>query len=176
LDAITDISEYFKAALELVLKEGVVDNSEYAVCENLIYPILKEVWKLYKDELLLWSHQPLYWNEKLSRVPDYIVAKRLSLGKVVFDKLCLIVIEAKKDNFEEGCSQCLAELIASQRINQDPEQIMFGIVSNGEIWEFGKFKLDVFPKNIKFYTIQDIDNLFAAVNYVFDQCKLQLVG
>ena len=38
------IRDYFLDDLEFMLNEGVVDNSEYAICENLIYPILKEVW------------------------------------------------------------------------------------------------------------------------------------
>ena len=39
------ISEYFRPELQLTMDDAVVDNSEYAICENLIYPILKEVWK-----------------------------------------------------------------------------------------------------------------------------------
>ena len=42
------ISEYFRADLQLTIDDAVVDNSEYAICENLIYPILKEVWKQYR--------------------------------------------------------------------------------------------------------------------------------
>jgi hypothetical protein len=37
------ISDYFQEDLALMMREGVIDNSEFAICENLIYPILKEV-------------------------------------------------------------------------------------------------------------------------------------
>lgn len=168
------VSDYFKSELELVLRKGVVKNSEPAICENLIYPILKEVWKLYSDEFVLWSHQPLNYDEKLSGVPDYILAQRSPLGKVIFDQPYCIVVEAKKDNFEEGWGQCLAALVAAQRINQSPELIIYGIVSNGETWEFGNLKSDRFTKNIKTYSIQSLDQLFAAINYNFDQCRLQI--
>ena len=40
-----DISDYFLVDLQLMMEEGVVDNSEFAICENLIYPVLKEVWE-----------------------------------------------------------------------------------------------------------------------------------
>ena len=40
------------------------------------------------------------------------------------------VVEAKKDNFEEGWGQCLAELIAAQKLNGDQNNRLFGIVSN----------------------------------------------
>ena len=30
-------SDYFREDLHLMIREGVVDNSEFAICENLIY-------------------------------------------------------------------------------------------------------------------------------------------
>jgi hypothetical protein len=43
----------------LLFSEGVVNNSEAAICENLIYPVLKEVWKVYRRKFILWSHETL---------------------------------------------------------------------------------------------------------------------
>ncbi len=83
-------------------------------------------------------------------------------------------VEAKQDKFEEGWGQCLAEMIAVQRINNDFEMNIFGIVSNGKIWQFGKLTADVFTRNKNIYVIQELDKLFAAVNYVFQQCELQI--
>ena len=70
--------------------------------------------------------------------------------------------------------QCLAEMLAVQLLNNEPEQTIFGSVSNGVMWQFGKLKLEMFTQNKIFYTIQDLERLFAAVNYVFKQCELQL--
>lgn len=164
-----EINVFFREELEWVLAKGVVRNSEAAICENLIYPLLKEVWKHYVEQLVVWSHQALHYDETLSGVPDYIIAKRSVLGKVVFDSPYLVVVEAKKDNFEAGWGQCLAELMAVQKINQLPEQVVYGIVSNGDYWEFGQLKQSVFTKNIKVYTLQTLDSLMAALNYVFMQ-------
>ena len=97
-----NIPESFRNDLEFVMREGVVDNSEYAICENLIYPILKEVWKPYSSQLTLWSHQSLNYDDNLSGFPEYILAKRSELGKIVFDKPYFLLVEAKQDKFEEG--------------------------------------------------------------------------
>ncbi|MFM6077487.1 MAG: hypothetical protein ACKPCI_03040, partial [Dolichospermum sp.] len=78
-------------------------------------------------------------------------------------------VEAKKDNFEEGWGQCLAELIAAQKLNNQPEQLLYGIVSNGKIWEFGQLREQDFIKNIQEYSISNLDKLFAGLNYVFGQ-------
>ena len=90
-------SDTFREELDLILNEGVFDNSEIALCETIIYPILKEVWKVYRKFFLLWSHQTLIYDEKLSGIPDYILAKRSPLGVVVFDKPFLVLVEAKKE-------------------------------------------------------------------------------
>ncbi len=117
----------------------------------------------------------MIYDEKLCGVPDYILAKRSPLGTVVFDKPYFVLVEAKKESdFTEGWGQCLAEMIAVQRLNNDAEQTIFGIVSNGAIWQFGKLVLDDFTQNKTFYTIQELERLFAAINYVFQQCDSQL--
>lgn len=168
------VSDYFREDLQTVMREGVVDNSEYAICENLIYPVLKEVWKRYSSKFILWSHQFLTYNEQLSGYPEYILAKRSPLGKVVFDKPYFILVEAKQDNFEAGWAQCLAEMIAAQRLNAELPITIYGIVSNGDRWQFGKLEAEVFTKDNAPYTIYELDKLFAAVNYIFQQCELQL--
>jgi len=180
-----EVPTYFASEIELTLREGVYKNSEYALCETLIYPTLREVWKLYKNELLLWSHQPLNYDENLCGIPDYMVAKRSPMGKIFLENPFLIIVEAKKDNFEEGWAQCIAEMIAAQKINQRMNERhnltstpIFGIVSTGVIWEFAILDENLgkkhFIKEIPIYTIQNLKLLFAALRYLFEQSKLQL--
>ena len=64
-------------------------------------------------------------------------------------------------------------MIAVSLLNNDREQRIFGIVSNGTMWQFGKLELDLFTQNKRFYTIQDLAELFSAINYIFQQCELQ---
>jgi len=168
------VKDDFKSELDLLFTDGVIDNSESAICENLIYPVLKEVWKFYRSKLTLWSHQTLIYDEDLSGVPDYIVTQRNPLATIVFDKPYFLAVEAKQDKFEEGWGQCLAEMIAVQRINDDLEKTVFGIVSNGKVWQFGKLNVDIFTRSRNLYTIEELDKLFAAVNYIFQQCELQI--
>ncbi len=93
------------------------------------------------------------------------------LGKRVFDRPYFVIVEGKKDDFNQGWGQCLAEMLAAQKMNEDSDQEVFGITSNGEVWKFGKLRRNRFTENKTFYTIQDLDQLFAAINYVFQQCE-----
>jgi hypothetical protein len=86
------VSDIFRNELDLIFNEGVFDNSEIAICENIIYPVLKEVWKSYRTKFLIWSHKTLIYDENLSGIPDYILAKRSPLGTVVFDKPYFVLI------------------------------------------------------------------------------------
>jgi hypothetical protein len=168
------VSDYFREDLKFTQQQGVVDNSEFAICENMVYPILKEVWKQYYQDFLLWSHEALSSDVKLSGFPEYILARRSPLGKVVFDRPYLLLVEAKQDDFEGGWAQCLAEMIAAQRLNQTPPIPVFGIVTNGATWQFGYLDQAEFIRNILPYSIYELDQLFAVVNYVFQQCQNQL--
>ncbi|BAP55378.1 hypothetical protein THII_1081 [Thioploca ingrica] len=167
-------SEYLQTELEFVLVELVTNNSEAAVCENLIYPILKESWKPHRDKLMLWSHEPLQYDEDLSGTPDYMITKKSPLGKIVCDQPYLLVVEAKKDNFQEGWGQCLVELIAAQKLSQPAELTVFGVVSNGDKWEFGKLTANQFTKNRTSYTLQALTTLCGALENVLVHCELQL--
>ncbi len=169
-----EMGDYLRAELQFNLTELVVDSSEYALCENLIYPILREIWKAYKTDLMLWSHHPLESDDELSGVPDYLIAKRSPLGKIVFEQPYLIVVEAKKDNFSEGWGQCAAELVAIQKLNNQPEQTLFGVVTNAERWEFAKLQNVVFTKNLNGYQIENLDELCAAINCLFFESQRQI--
>jgi hypothetical protein len=169
-----ECDEYFISRLNTVVQEGIVFNSEYAICENIISPILTEVWRAYIQDFLIWSHQPLSYDENLSDVPDYVVAQRSPRGKIVLEKPYVILVEAKKDNFEEGWGQCLAEMLAAQKINDDLTKKLFGVVSNGKLWEFGVLQAEIFTKNRKYYVLENLQELMGAVNFLFAESAAQL--
>lgn len=172
------VDEFFRAELSLVVRENVTDNSEAAICENLIFPTLKEVWKVYRQDFLLWSHQSLVYDEMLAGIPDYILARRSPLGRIVFDRPYCLLVEAKQDNFQEGWGQCLAAMVAAWKLNHEAggEGLgeVFGIVSNGDRWEFGRLRDRQFTKNIRNYSLQDLELLLGALNDLFGRCQAQL--
>ncbi|WP_287358024.1 hypothetical protein [Moorena sp. SIO3B2] len=65
-------------------------------------------------------------------------------------------------------------MVAIQKLNDQSEQTIFGIVSNGQVWQFGKLKGNLYTREINNYTISDLERLYSAINYVFSQCELEL--
>ena len=69
------------------------------------------------------------FRSDLSGTPDYIIAAKSPLGKTELETPLVVVAEAKKNDFEQGWGQCLAELVAAQRLNRDPLFPVYGIVT-----------------------------------------------
>lgn len=88
----------------------------------------------------------------------------------------LVVVEAKRDDPERGWSQCLAALLAAQKLNDLPELILYGITSNGRSWEFGKLDGATFTRDPRPFTWTDVETLCGVVHFVFEQCRVQVVS
>jgi hypothetical protein len=165
-------SASLEADLEYVMNNMPYKVSEAAIRENILYPILKDVFKKYDDTLMLWANKSISYNRELGGMPDYIIAKQSERGKIIFGKPLLAVVEAKKDDFEGGWAQCLLEMYTIQKINGKPEMPVFGIVTNGDNWEFGRLDNRVFTENSAFYTILELNSLLAALTAFFELCKV----
>jgi hypothetical protein len=160
-----------KSDLHYVMTTMPYKVSEAAIRENILYPILKEVFRKYDDTLMLWANKSISFDKELGGMPDYIIAKQSERGKIIFGKPLLAVVEAKKDDFEGGWAQCLLEMYTIQKINGKPDMPVFGIVTNGDNWEFGRLDDSVFTENAQFCTILELDTLFTILTTFFELCK-----
>ena len=162
-----ELSPNFKAEIEFSLENIDVFTSEAARTEVIIFPILREVYKRYNDTYSLWIQKPITYNERLTGTPDYLIATKSALGKTVLETPLVVIAEAKKNDFEQGWGQCLAELIAAQKINLNDRFAVYGIVTDGKLWEFGKLVENTFTKNIESYTVDHLPKLFGVLNFIF---------
>lgn len=139
--------------------------SEASRCEAVIYPLLRDVCKQFVADYALWSHKSIAvaTDSRLSGTPDYIIARRSKLGKNVLEFPLILIVEAKQNNFTKGWGQCLAELVAAQILNNNTEKPVYGIVTDAEVWQFGKLSKQTFTRNLSRATIDDMPSLFGAV-------------
>ncbi|MFN0201906.1 MAG: hypothetical protein ACKVTZ_10310 [Bacteroidia bacterium] len=149
--------------------------SEAAICEMVIFPVIKSVWTNFRSKLLLWSHRSIGKGKitELAGIPDYIIAKRSPLGRGVMDLPMLVMIEAKKDDFDAGWGQCLAQMVTAQQMNKT-EQRVYGIVSNGDNWQFGYFVDNKLITNTFSMGINEIQKLYNAIYFIFEECEKQV--
>lgn len=163
------VSDLFIEEFEFNQRNMDVFSSEAARCEIVIFPILREMYKHYYKKISLWIQKSIVYDEKLNGTPDYLISKKSELGKTMLEFPLIIVAEAKKNDFEQGWAQCLSELIAAKCLNNNSEMPVYGIVTDGKLWEFGKLTEKDFTKNTDSFTVTDLNKLFGALKFVFDE-------
>lgn len=148
-------------------KENIdIFSSEAARSELVISPLLRAVYKNHNQQYSFWIQKSLSCDEILSGTPDYMFSKRSPLGKTVLEIPILLIVEAKKNDFEQGWGQCLAELVASQKLNQTADKPVYGVVTDGNLWQFGFLCTDLFTRDDRNYTIDKLQEVYGALEYL----------
>lgn len=100
--------------------------NEMARREFLIAPVLMEVIRYTQAEISV--EYPLNVTEQLKGTLDYYLTATHQ---------CL-VIEAKNGDLEKGFTQLAVELVAIDQWLENPTPCLYGAVSMGNVWQFGK--------------------------------------
>ena len=164
----------FVEELKFDLKEIPFDASEATLREVIIFPILRLAWKPFSPYLTLWGHKAISADDTLSGIPDYIIAKRSNLGSIVFDVPYVAVVEAKMDDFTGGWAQCALEMIAIQKINNQPDLPVFGIVTNGELWQFAQLEKNLLTEYKQVFILENLNSLLSALTTMLEFYKSKL--
>ena len=158
--------ETFMKEMQFNLDYLDVFSSEASRAEFLISPILREVYKGYADSFSFWAQKALSADQTLMGIPDYIFGIKSPLGKKVLGSPLVLIVEAKKNDFDQGWGQCLAELVAAQKLNGNTERPIYGIVTDAKVWEFGKLTANIFTQDKSIYDFEEITKLFGAIDFV----------
>lgn len=139
--------------------------SEKARSENLITPILFEVYEHTQHRITIFSGCALNINEQLSGVCDYIIADKRQLLALESPIVC--IVEAKHRSIEEGLAQAGAEMIAAQLFNQHEQneiETIYGVVTNGIDWKFLKLSKSILyiDENIYFSSGENLKMLLGV--------------
>ena len=118
--------------------------------------------------LRIWKDIALESGDLMGRA-DYLFAPK----RAYLDTPLLCVVEAKRDDFEQGQTQCLAEMLACQWNNQKKgiKTDVFGIVSNGQLWQFYRMALSGETLETTEYAIVDLPVLLGVLDYVCAECS-----
>lgn len=168
------LPSHFVAALEFALRRESPGESEHFYTENFVYPLLFQAWNA-RPKVHLWSHRAIVADNRLQGTPDYLVSAfpTKAVRKLVQAPL-LAVIEAKRQDFEEGWGQCLAAMLASQKLNEKRPVVVYGAVSTGTLWQFGKLEGETFSREPSGFAISDPERVFGLIDHVFGECERQI--
>jgi hypothetical protein len=119
------------------------------------------------EKLKVWKEATLN-TDTLTGVADYLIAP----NRAYLATPLLCVAEAKKDDFARGQAQCLAEMAACRWNNQQRGQDVeiYGIVSNGQGWQFYKLSRNGDIFETEQYGLEDLEGVLGALDYVCGEC------
>jgi hypothetical protein len=101
--------------------------SEMARREFLIAPVLTDI--LHYTQATLNVEYPVNVSNQLKGYLDYLLQNRQTF----------LVVEAKNEDLERGFVQLAIELIALDQWIESDQPILYGAISTGNIWQFGRF-------------------------------------
>ncbi|ESA36899.1 hypothetical protein N836_04890 [Leptolyngbya sp. Heron Island J] len=132
-------SDYLNQTLERNLSIAIAVGTEKARSELLISPILVEVRERLERQISLFSGTDFTIDPSvgLNGICDFLISQ--SQEQLLIEAPAVIIVEAKKEDLNPGLGQCIAELVAAQRFNQENEQsitAVYGAVTTGSLWRF----------------------------------------
>ena len=87
----------------------------------------------------------------------------------------IILVEAKKEDLNAGLGQCIAEMVAAQRFNeQEDNQIseIYGTVTSGTVWKFLKLQANNVFLDLTEYYLRDLGKILGILATEINQVTL----
>ncbi|SFC69691.1 hypothetical protein SAMN05421780_108127 [Flexibacter flexilis DSM 6793] len=151
---------------ELTDSKEMPIKSEKARSEWIVVPILKELRNLNNKFFTIYSGDNLIGDKEkgLQGECDFILSKdtkSYDISVPIFH-----VVEAKRNDLEEGVRQCSAQLVGAKKYN-DKKGIrlnkLFGCTTTGDVWQFIEFTDNkLYIDNNKYY-LSEIDSLLLSM-------------
>ena len=141
-------------------------NTEKARSEMLICPILLEIKEISTSSISLFSGNDFTVDISigLSGVCDFLIS--LSSEQLFLEAPAVVIVEAKKEDLNAGLGQCVAEMIAAQRFNENNHTsipIIYGTVTTGDRWKFLKIENQTVTIGLIEYTLPPLEQILGIL-------------
>ena len=157
------------------LKDGqaiaVPGGSEKARSEFLVAPILLELKNHYRGRLAVYSGKTLdiARDQGLTGECDFLLGQ--GPGGITLRSPLFTIVEAKRDDVESGVGQCVAQMVGTQRFNQEHSEdvgTIFGCVTTGEIWQFLRLEVTTLTIASDRFYIRNVDEILGCLRACLD--------
>ena len=134
-----EASAWLKTTLAGTVEFALLQNTEKARSEFIIAPVLFELREQSKKQISIFSGIEFNVDKrlKLTGACDFLISRKAHQS---FMKSPIVVaVEAKRQDFEKGHIQCIAEMYAARIFNEregNPIERVYGTVTTGNIWQF----------------------------------------
>lgn len=156
--------------LQDILKEtlpwAIAVSSEKARSEGIINPVLLEVKRQLNGQISVFSGEEFNVEPEaeLSGYCDFLISR--SPEQLFIKAPAIVIVEAKKEDLKPALGQCLAEMVAAQRFNQQKQQsipVIYGTVSSGTAWRFLKLEGQTVTIDLTDYPLPPVEQILAIL-------------
>ncbi len=157
-----------KESLPIVATSG----SEKARSEGIIYPVLLEVRRILNRQVSLFSGEEFTVEEAigLNGICDFLLTRSTEVLEI--EAPILVIVEAKETDLKTGFGQCIAEMVAAMRFNQEkvkPISIIYGSVSNGIQWQFLKLEQQTVTIDLSVYPLPPVEQILSFLVWMIEE-------
>jgi hypothetical protein len=165
-------SDWLQQTLKITLPLARTAGSEKARSEFIIAPILAELTNSTNHSISIFSGKEFNVDKELglSGVCDFLISQGSTQFKINAPVIALV--EAKKGILEDGWGQCLAEMVAARKFNENrgkPMKYIYGIITSGSLWNFFQMEGDTVLLDPNEYPLSPIDHLLAVLNWMVEE-------
>jgi hypothetical protein len=157
-------STVLKTLLETNIPWAIATSTEKSRSEAIINPVLLEVRRIFHQQIGVFSGEEFNVDSTvgLNGVCDFLISR--SAEQLEIAAPAVIVVEAKKEDLKVGLGQCIAEMVAAQRFNENKGRsikVIYGIVSSGTQWRFLKLEETTVTIDFTDYPLPPVEQILG---------------
>jgi hypothetical protein len=155
--------------LENYLPWAIAVGSEKAKSEMIVAPVLLEVKRILDSKISVFSGRDFTVDESvgLNGICDFLISR--SPEQLEIEAPAIVLVEAKRDSLNSGLGQCMAEMIAAQRFNEQNNVLtptLYGATTSGTAWRFLKLEGTVVTIDLTDYALQPVDRILGMLTWM----------
>lgn len=150
--------------------------TEKARSEWIVVPILKELrWRNNKF-FTIYSGETLIADKEMGLVGecDFILTKDTQSYEISIP--IFQIVEAKRNDLEEGIKQCSAQLVGAKKYNEKKGiaiDKLYGCTTTGDVWQFIEYTDKIYIDEKKYY-LGEVNELLGVFQCIIDYYKNSL--
>ena len=174
-----NVSEWLKTSLFHGLELALQQDTEKARSELIISPVFVELRNQADKQISIFSGIEFNVDKalKLTGECDFLISD--SPQQMFLSSSVVVAVEAKRQDFEKGYVQCIAEMIAARIFNEregNPVERVYGTVTTGDVWRFLMLENNrALIETVSFDIREDLERILGILwAMTFDEVKNDL--
>jgi hypothetical protein len=165
-------SQMLQSILENYVPWAIAVGSEKAKSEMIVAPVLLELKQILHSPVSVFSGRDFTVDASvgLNGICDFLISR--SPEQLEIEAPAIVLVEAKRDSLNSGLGQCMAEMIAAQRFNQQNEvhtPTIYGATTSGTAWRFLKLENQTVTIDLTDYALSPIERLLGMLTWMVEK-------